>query len=88
MPSKSPSMVGRAVAALLLTIAFYGLAILIAGTVLALPGADIELMRDRLSVVPFQEVHGWREAGAAAAATWASRCRELGLAGVPVLAQE
>lgn len=52
----------------------------------ALPGADIELTRDRRSVAPFREVHGWRENGAAAAA-WSSRCRELGLVGLPVLAQ-
>lgn len=52
----------------------------------ALPGADIELTRDRRSVAPFREVHGWRENGTAAAA-WAARCRELGLAGLPVLAQ-
>ena len=37
MRRKAPSLVGRAVAALLLTIAFYGLAVIIAVTVLAIP---------------------------------------------------
>ncbi len=48
------------------------------------PGADVELARNGLSVAPFREVAQWGKDENAAEA-WSSRCRELGLAGIPVV---
>lgn len=53
-------------------------------TISAPPGGDVELHKDDLSITPFKEAQAWLTDRVAVAA-WPERCRQLGLAGSPLV---